>query len=92
MNTLGVAVAVAATHRLTTLVVEDEITRPIREAISRRWPGSRLEYLVGCPACTSVWAGMAVFVAPRWVRGALALSAGTLAVKWVAEVVEASNA
>ena len=76
---LSLLVDVAATWRLTRLVAEDEITRPLREAAT---PGSRVEYLLGCPYCVSVWAGMAVTsgVIPTRVRMALALSAGAIVV------------
>lgn len=83
------AIRTAATWRLTRLVTEDEVTRPLREAVSKRWPGSRVEYLVNCPACVSVWAGAAATVMPKWLACSLALSAGTLGVKWVAEATEA---
>lgn len=69
-----------ATWRLTELAVSDEITRPFREAVNRRWPGSRVAYLVTCPACVSVWAGFATLILPRWAIRALALSASTILV------------
>lgn len=66
--------------RLTRLVTEDEISRPARELVERRWPGSSLSFLVNCPACVSVWAGLAVSyrLLPRRVLLALALSSGFL--------------
>lgn len=88
MNALTVALRVAAAWRLTKLVTEDEITRELREAVENRWPGSKAAYLVSCPACVSVWSGIAVQFLPPAVTGALAASAGTLAAKWVAEVTE----
>lgn len=92
MNALMKAVVdLAATARLTRLAVDDEITRPARELVEElAGPDSRLTYLVNCPACTSVWAGAVVQALPRWVRVALALSAGTLAARWAAEVTEAT--
>lgn len=71
-------------HRLTRLAVEDEITRPIREWVTRRSgpPGddeepTGLAYFVTCPWCVSIWlaAGWAVLTvaAPP-----AALSAGTV--------------
>lgn len=83
-------VSVAATHRITNLVVEDEISRPIREAITERWPDSRLAYLVTCPYCVSVWAGAAVVAMPKSMRWTLALSSGTMLTKWAAELAEAA--
>jgi Protein of unknown function (DUF1360) len=63
------AVGALAVHRLTRLAVEDELTRPGREAVAKwaegtaervAWP--RLAYFVTCPWCVSVWlaAGWAV--------------------------------
>lgn len=89
-NALDVAIRVAAAWRLTKLVVDDEVTRELREAVEDRWPGSKAAYLVNCPACVSVWAGLVAVVLPRPVAGALAASAGTLGAKWVAEVTEAN--
>lgn len=82
-------VEVAATARITRLVVEDEIFRPVREGIED-WagPDSKLTYLVNCPYCVSVWAGSAVQVLPDWVVKALALSGVGLFTRWVKDVVE----
>lgn len=78
-----------ATGRLTKLVVDDEITRPIRESIeSATGPDSKVTYLVNCPYCVSVWAGVAVQVLPRWAVRALALSGAALIGKWVADATE----
>lgn len=65
-----------AVDRIVQLIVDDEITRPIREGIERRWPGSKLSYLVGCKACVSVWAGLVVSVGilPKPILSALAAS------------------
>jgi len=63
-------VAVLATKRLTQLVVEDELTRPVREAIDNWARGSkefslrdRVATLASCPACMSVWCGAAILAA-----------------------------
>lgn len=86
---IGIAVDLAATSRLTKLVVEDEITRELREAVeSRTGSESKLTYLVNCPYCVSVWAGAVVQVLPRWAVYALAMSGGTIAAKWLTEVIE----
>jgi hypothetical protein len=45
-----------AVHRLTRLVVEDEITRPLRERIGTRAvteQNGRLAYVITCPWCVS---------------------------------------
>lgn len=67
-----------ATWRATELITEDELTRPIREWIVRRWPGSKLAYLVTCKVCSSVWAAAAVLVLPEWVATVLGMSAVTI--------------
>ena len=69
MNSL---VLVLATQRLTQLISEDEIARPIRERLNR-WSApmdeftlpERLATLVGCSACVSVWAAAGVLLASR---------------------------
>lgn len=65
-----------AIDRLTQLITEDEITRPIREGIEKRWPGSKFSYLINCRACTSLWAGLVVSVGivPKPIVSALAAS------------------
>jgi hypothetical protein len=88
MSAIDAAIRTAATWRLTRLVVDDEISRPLREAVHRRWPDSKAAYLVDCPYCVSVWAGVAAAVMPKWLACSLAFSAGTLGAKWLAEVTE----
>ena len=84
------AIDVAATWRITRLVMDDEITRPLREAVTYRWPESKAAYLVACPYCVSVWAGAVVQILPRPLRWTLGLSGGTMLVKWAAELAEAA--
>lgn len=97
MNPLTIVLAV---RRLTQLVVEDELTAPMRERVAA-WgdahpQGSvqdRLSYLVTCSACTSVWAAAGVLAAGRVPAGrvlvrVLAASAAALAVQAVVERVE----
>lgn len=69
-------VTVLATQRLTQLVTEDELTRPIREAVDRWAAGAeefsfkdRVATLLMCPACMSVWAGTGILVANRFKVG-----------------------
>lgn len=77
---------VLATYRVTKLVIDDEITAEIRDAILKRVsPQSKIAYFLSCPWCVSVWAGLAVFSLRRLdpyaladiVSGALAASAVT---------------
>ncbi len=83
-------IVVAATYRLTELIVSDEITRPLRIKIGE-WARDadefsvqeRIDYVVNCPVCTSIWAGTIVhaletFRVGRWVNGILAASAASL--------------
>lgn len=69
-----------AVERLTRLVVEDELTRPIREGVEKRWPGSKLSYLVNCKACVSLWAALALSSGkvPKPLISALAASSAVL--------------
>jgi len=75
----------AATARLTRLVTDDEIARPIRDAVMA-WaekPGAgalrkRAGYLVDCPWCVSIWAGGAVLLASRFKSGRWLTKAGAL--------------
>lgn len=48
-----------AVHRLTRLLVEDELTRPLRQQISNAAPEGRLAYFVTCPWCVSAWVAAA---------------------------------
>jgi hypothetical protein len=73
---IRLAVRALAVWRLTELATTDEITRPVREWAGRR--GGRVGYLVGCPRCLSVWAGLAVLIVPEWMSAALATSAATI--------------
>lgn len=77
---------VLATRRVVRLVVDDEITRPVREKAYRVHP--KLAYLVDCRACVSVWAAGAVIVSPRIVRRGLALSEASILVAGVGDLLE----
>lgn len=74
-------VGVLAVDRLVRLVVDDEISRPLRNWVDGKWPDSKVSYLVHCKACVSVYAGLLVSsgLAPRKVIWALALSGAVLA-------------
>lgn len=53
---------IAATYRLTKLVLDDKITEDIRGAIYERFPReSKISYFIGCPWCVSIWAGAVIF-------------------------------
>lgn len=80
LNKFDAFLALLAVDRITRLVTEDEITRPIREAVQRKWPDSKMAYAVSCHACVSVWAGLLVSsgLIPRRVVSALAASGAVL--------------
>lgn len=87
MNPVALALATA---RLTQLITEDELTRPIRKAINTWAKGApefsfkdRVAILASCSACMSVWSGAVVLVAARFrmtrpLVGILAASATAL--------------
>lgn len=80
---LEAAALALATARLTRAITDDEIGRPVREAVERAaGPTSRATYLVNCPACTSVWAAAVTMIIPRPIRWALALSQAAI---WLME-------
>lgn len=92
---LDLAVDVAAAARLTVLVTDDSITEPIREAVARTWPGSRLDVLVNCPACVGVWtaagARAARTWAPAWWDPVARVLAVALAATWTTNRVRAAR-
>jgi hypothetical protein len=79
------AIDVAATYRLTKLVMDDKITEDLRMAIYEKFPrDSKIAYFIGCPWCVSIWAGAVIFslrkINPTGadiVSGLLAASAAT---------------
>lgn len=82
MRKFDAALKLLAVDRITRLITEDEITKPIREAVARKWPDSKMAYAVECHACVSVWAGLLVSsgLVPKWVVSGLAASAAVLIV------------
>ena len=75
------AVGALATYRATRLLVDDEVTRPLRERVEQL--GDRAAYLASCPWCVSVWVGAAwaglTLTAPRAARVAGAVLAWSAA-------------
>lgn len=59
MSPLDLVIDILATQRVTRLVVDDELTSPVREYIWKNHPPdeTRLGYFVTCPFCVSIWAG-----------------------------------
>jgi len=62
VSAINLITDILATHRVTRLVVDDELTKPIREYIWHNHPPdeTKLGYFVTCPFCVSIWAGGAV--------------------------------
>lgn len=88
-----------ATARLTQLIVDDEITSPIRESVQGKAeaaPGSLIDQVdtaINCHACSSVWAGAGILMAEqtgvgRFLVRVLALSQMSLAVKAIIERID----
>lgn len=67
-DALALLVDVAATYRLTRLLVEDEITKPIREKVWEKYDPAetKVGYWLTCPWCVSIWVGTAA-VGARYV-------------------------
>jgi hypothetical protein len=90
-----------ATARLTQLVVDDDITEPVRAKLADAvkadpaytWKDV-LDEIVNCHACTSVWAGAGILLAGRmgpvgrFLVQTLALSQATLLTKTVIERID----
>lgn len=59
MSFIEFLIIALATHRATALWISDELCRPWREGLTNyflNW--HRLTYLLNCPFCVSVWAGL----------------------------------
>lgn len=84
-SAVSVLTDILATYRLTKLIMEDKITEDFRNLIYEKFPkDSKLAYLIGCPWCVSIWAGLTIFTLRRIspetanvVSGLLAASAVT---------------
>jgi len=59
---MDLIVDVAATYRLTRLVVQDVIAAPAREKIFAKYPphDRSWSYVLTCPWCASIWIGLGV--------------------------------
>jgi hypothetical protein len=67
-----------AVWRLVEILTEDEVSRPLRDQVAKRWPGSQAAYLLTCKRCVSVWAGLVVLILPEWLITALGWSTVTI--------------
>jgi hypothetical protein len=79
---------VLATYRLTKLIMDDKITEDFRSLIFEKFPrDSKLAYLITCPWCVSVWAGLTIFALRRISPETADLVSGLLAASAVTGVV-----
>ena len=93
---LRAAVVAVATTRLTALVTKDEISEPIRMKVDQWARGAemfsfreRVQYLINCPRCASVWLGGLAMLADQTKigRGVLAaLAASEFAIVFLGRV------
>lgn len=79
---------ILATYRLTKLIMEDRITEDFRNLIYSKFPkDSMLSYLIGCPWCISIWAGLTIFTLRRVSPETADIVSGLLAASAVTGVV-----
>lgn len=76
MKNNELVIDILATARITRLVTEDYIFEPLRNRLAG--VNNKLDYLLECPACASVWGGLIVHKLPKAVRYALAASEATI--------------
>lgn len=67
-----------ATYRGTKLVIDDEITRPIREKV-HRLGNAKLSYLISCPWCTSPYIAFSLLTLKKYHPTVYTIIAETLA-------------
>lgn len=85
---VSVITDVLATYRLTKLIMEDKITEDFRNLVYEKFPrDSKLSYLIGCPWCVSVWAGLTIFTLRRISPETADLVSGLLAASAVTGVI-----
>lgn len=79
---------ILATYRLTKLVIDDKLTEDLRKVIYEKFPSdSKLVYLIGCPWCVSVWAGLTIFTLRKISPDTADIVSGLLAASAVTGVV-----
>ena len=79
---------ILATYRLTKLIMDDKITEDLRNLIFEKLPrDSMLTYLITCPWCVSVWAGLTIFTLRKISPDTADIVSGLLAASAVTGVV-----
>ena len=88
MKAISLITDVLATYRLTKLIMDDKITEDFRNLIFEKFPrDSKLAYLLTCPWCVSIWAGLTIFTLRRISPETADLISGLLAASAVTGVV-----
>ncbi|AKJ72546.1 hypothetical protein PP301_gp008 [Gordonia phage GMA2] len=62
LSYLRYAVMALAAHRITTLIIEDEISSPIRDRVLDSTDNYMVRYLLTCHKCMSVWSAFVVIL------------------------------
>lgn len=58
---------IIAVVRLTRLINQDVITEPLRDFVWERFPpNTKIGYLLTCPWCMSIWAGLSITLLRRF--------------------------
>ena len=68
MTFLSFAKDALAVYRITRLVIQDEIAADLRDKVFEKFnpAETKIGYLLTCPWCVSVWAGLGVVAARRF--------------------------
>lgn len=63
MKIVSLLLDIIAVYRITKLIIDDDIMNEFRQMVWKRYPAdsTKIGYLITCPWCTSIWAGIAVF-------------------------------
>lgn len=63
MRILSLLLDIIAVYRITKLIIDDEILHEFREKVWEKYPpeSTKIGYLITCPWCTSIWAGIVIF-------------------------------
>lgn len=63
MKIVSLLLDIIAVYRITKLIIDDEILADFRDLVWDKFPpeSTKIGYLITCPWCTSIWAGIAVF-------------------------------
>lgn len=83
-NLLNLLVDIVAVVRLTRLINQDVITEPLRDLVWSKFPpNTKIGYLLTCPWCMSIWAGLSITLLRRYLPGVADIVNTTLAASQV---------